>query len=156
MKEERIRYYDVLRVASFFVIMAYHALCEAAGAGLMEQRIPDSLPVIGNVSLVIAAVSVFFMLSGAGLMCKANQDFSVKAFYRKRFARIIVPFWVTIVVGFIALSILRGRTFWMPSDVPLWRWISVCTGIVSFHVPDGTVLSEALSKVDNQSRQVFL
>ncbi len=156
MKEERIRYYDVLRVASFFVIMAYHALCEAAGAGLMEQRIPDSLPVIGNVSLVIAAVSVFFMLSGAGLMCKANQDFSVKAFYRKRFARIIVPFWVTIVVGFIALSILRGRTFWMPSDVPLWRWNAVCTGIVSFHVPDGTVLSEALSKVDNQSRQVFL
>lgn len=130
---KRIRYFDVLRVVAFLIIIVYHTLCVAAGAGIIGAEVPDLSHRLNNVSAVTTAVTVFFMISGAGLMRSSEENFSVRTFYKKRLLRLYIPFWVAAVLGFIALSIIRGKTFLAPEGVSLWKWILTVLGV------DGTL-----------------
>jgi len=53
---------------------------------------------------------VFFMLSGASLSYTAKENFSLAKYYKKRFLRILIPFYILYIVCRIRqLSLLYHR-----------------------------------------------
>ena len=87
---------DILRILALAVILCYHFLADVYQRGLCEIRHPDDHFVIGNINLVIVAVGVFFVLSGAGLVLSLkDRELDIKKFYLGRWKRILIPFYVT-------------------------------------------------------------
>ena len=83
----RIIYYDVLNIMAIIAVISLH--CNGIVHGDPNIR-------AWNTSLIVEcifywAVPIFFMLSGATLM-KYREKYDTKTFFRKRIAKILVPF----------------------------------------------------------------
>ena len=48
-----------------------------------------------NMNIAMLGVAVFFILSGAGLAYSTGENFDIRRFYKKRFIRILIPFYIT-------------------------------------------------------------
>ena len=70
----RYIFMDVLRVVSFLIIILYHFGKELVIRGIADITDPDILMSFGRVHLVMAAVGMFFLLSGAGLGIKYGKS----------------------------------------------------------------------------------
>lgn len=91
MKQERIKYIDVLRVFACYLVIFTHA-------PLPEIGLEDNL-VFTMSRLILASPSseLFLAISGALLLPTYME---MKNFYRKRFTRLVYPvlFWSTIII----------------------------------------------------------
>ncbi len=100
---------NVLRALSMAAIVFYHMIFTLYLYGIRQH---DSIKMLfSNTNMHIAkiGVSLFFILSGCGLMMSSdNDDFSIKNFYKKRFFKILVPFYIVYILYF-AFHIVAGH-----------------------------------------------
>ena len=129
---KKLRYFDFLRAAACCLIVYYHI-----GTGLAEQlsdRMPALPLYIGkNLHVASFAVTVFFMLSGAGLSLSvlAKPLTDLRAFYARRFRRLLVPFYITYACVFLLRLAwhLTDHSPLFPEKVPLWHFVFTLTGL---------------------------
>ena len=134
---KRIKYFDLLRIVCFSFIIFYHMMVQLQINGIYPSE--KVSPYFSNANMHIAtlAVAVFFMLSGAGLAYTTKENFELKKFYQKRFIRLLIPFYIVIVIYAIVLAIIDP--YFKVNHlvgVPKWRIIFTVLGIdewVSMH-----------------------
>lgn len=127
---KRIKYFDLLRVISFILIVYYHMIAQLPVNGICSYG--DIWPFVANENMQIGtfAVAVFFMLSGASLMYTTKDKFRVGSFYVKRFLRLLIPFYVVTFLYYI-VNVIRVRDFAgvYVGGIPVWRWIFTILGM---------------------------
>ena len=136
--KKRIRYFDLLRVISFACIVYYHMVVQMHFSDYWTIDFVEPYFENANMHIATLAVAIFFMLSGAALMYTSQDDFQIGTFYRKRFKRLLVPFYVTNVLYVAARLVQSGGQIEsiLPPDVPKWRLIFTLLGLdewVSMH-----------------------
>lgn len=113
---------DVLRTLSIFAVMLIHVTAPYTTAPFISTNISSWLIEFINQSL-FWCVPVFFMLSGALLL---NQnDFSIRLFYQKRMAKVLIPtlFWSAFFLAYLHVfkdfslfnilgALLKGKPFY--------------------------------------------
>ena len=100
--KKRYNFMNLLRVLSMFAIVFYHMVFTLYLYGIRQH---DSIKVMfcnANMHIAKVGVSLFFILSGCGLMMSSNNDsFSIKEFYKKRFVKILIPFYIVYIFYFV-------------------------------------------------------
>ncbi len=129
---KRFRYFDILRAASCCLIVYYHI-----GTGIRDW-LPDRMPALpqligANLHVAELAVTIFFMLSGAGLALSVRGKTMqrVSDFYLRRFRRLMLPFYLTYAAFFLI------RLFWhladhsplFPAGIPAWYFLFTLLGM---------------------------
>lgn len=111
-RKRRYRY-DVLRVIAAACIVIFHFEAEFIGrniGGGAPSHTGFALNMFGlNLSLGSLSICVFFMLSGM-LSAKDidNPSFKVWPYYRKRFLRLFIPFYIAYFIVY-TMNVLRGN-----------------------------------------------
>ena len=127
---KRIRYFDLLRCISFCFIIFYHMISQLYFSRLFP--LDKVLPFYENDNMNIAmlGVAVFFILSGAGLAYSTGENFDIRRFYKKRFIRILIPFYITYISYFIYKVITTGSfTSFFPPETSAWKIIFTFFGM---------------------------
>ncbi|MBQ3794698.1 MAG: acyltransferase [Butyrivibrio sp.] len=105
------RYYfmNLLRALSMIAIVFYHMVFTLYLYGIRQHESISFFFSNANMHIAKVGVSLFFILSGCGLMMSSDIDsFSIKQFYKKRFIKILIPFYVVYVFTF-AFHIIAGH-----------------------------------------------
>lgn len=99
MKKQRVLYLDLIRIICFLMVTSYHFSYAVKTIGINA----DVELYQGIVHIVWApiAVSSFFMVSGASLIYRYRDTFSLKEFYKKRFFGLYPLFWLAYVFAFL-------------------------------------------------------
>ena len=122
-KENRLVFMDVLRIAAFAVIISYHFFTELYRAGRISFDI-SNLYAGNNMNAVMTAVSLFFLISGAGLAISAGnagvKDW--KRWYSSRFFKLLIPFYIAFLITMICFAV-AARSFDYFRGIPFWRII---------------------------------
>lgn len=134
---KRIKYFDLLRVICFILIIYYHMIAQLPVNGICSYE--DIWPLVANHNMQIGtfAVAVFFMISGASLMHTTKDNLNLGLFYVKRYVRLLIPFYVVTFLYYI-VNAIRVRDFAgvYVGGIPVWRWIFTILGMdewVSMH-----------------------
>ena len=94
---------DRMRVLAFAFIIIYHYIFELEQMGNFDT---DKVRIIqysnSNVHIAMTGVSLFFMISGAGLMLSSMRKCSRKDFYSRRLTKVLIPFYVAEIFALIA------------------------------------------------------
>lgn len=127
---KRIKYFDVLRVICFIIIIFYHMVAQLPINGVCVQEAIDPFVANENMQLGTFAVAVFFMISGASLMYTTQHKFKLIPFYLKRYMRLLIPFYVVTFIHYIYKAIMvRDLAGVYIGGIPVWRWIFTILGI---------------------------
>lgn len=127
---KRIRYFDLLRCISFCFIIFYHMISQLYFSKLFP--LDKILPFYENDNMNIAmlGVAVFFILSGAGLAYSTAENFDIRRFYKKRFIRVLIPFYITYISYFIYKVITTSSfTSFFPPETSSWKIIFTFFGM---------------------------
>lgn len=137
---KRIKYFDLLRVICFLLIIYYHMVAQLPVNGICSYE--QIWPFVANHNMQIGtfAVAVFFMLSGASLMHTTKDDLNVGTFYLKRYVRLLIPFYVVTLLYYI-VNVIRVRDFAgvYVGGIPVWRWIFTVLGMDEWVAMHGIV-----------------
>ncbi len=107
--KKRYNFMNLLRILSMFAIVFYHMVFTLYLYGIRQHDSIKFLFSNANMHIAKVGVSLFFILSGCGLMMSAGDDrFRVKDFYKKRFIKILIPFYV-VYVFYFAYHIVTGH-----------------------------------------------
>lgn len=130
------RYYfmDLLRILSFLIIIGYHFFKDLHLRFSAAVPDPDDLLQFCGIHLVMISVSLFFMISGAGLTLQMNRKSGAegrisvwKDYYAGRFFQIMIPFYVSwLLYAVWKLKETHGAVF---AGIPLWRLAFTVCGI---------------------------
>ena len=97
MKTRRA-YLDRARVLAFACIIFYHITIQLVLDGRIPLEAAEPLYRFRNINIAAFGVQLFFLISGAGLMLSClripEQEHFWADFYKKRFFRILVPFYI--------------------------------------------------------------
>lgn len=130
---KRIYYLDFIRAAATLLIILFHFLAGVEDYQLLQN--PDmfkiggiSLLNIGGVNLTLGnyAVSLFFIISGAGLMQRYGEKLETKEFYRKR-ALSIYPLYYTAFVAAFLIQLIVDKG--LDHGSHLWTFLLTILGI---------------------------
>lgn len=108
--EDKARYISMnqLRVLAFLFIILYHFMVELEQKGNYNFLEKGGVYYANaNLHIAIIGVSLFFMISGAGLMLSSRKHWDIKDFYKKRFTKLLIPFYVVEFFTLIASYVLR-------------------------------------------------
>lgn len=127
---KRIKYFDVLRVICFAIIIFYHMVAQLPINGVCAQEAIAPFVANENMQLGTFAVAVFFMISGASLMYTTQNTFKLIPFYLKRYMRLLIPFYVVTFIHYIYKAIMvRDLAGVYIGGIPVWRWIFTILGV---------------------------
>ena len=99
--KKRYNFMNLLRILSMFAIVFYHMVFTLYLYGIRQHDSIKFLFSNENMHIAKVGVSLFFILSGCGLMMSSDNDsFRIKDFYKKRFIKILIPFYVVYVFYF--------------------------------------------------------
>lgn len=138
---KRIWFLDIIRVIAFSLIIFYHMTVQLALDGICDMNNITPLFLNKNLHIATLGVSLFFMISGAGLMLESSQTFHLKEYLEKRFIRIFIPFYI-VYIGVLCIKLVCCdlNDIFLPG-VPLYRvvytvfavdtYLSTC-GILTF------------------------
>lgn len=130
---KRIRYFDLLRCTCFCFIIFYHLLFQLYLSGICPVERLNPLFSNSNMHLATLGVAVFFMLSGASLSYTAKENFSLAKYYKKRFLRILIPFYILYIVYFLFLLFQSHSVHNIfPEGIPAWRIVFTFLGMDSW------------------------
>lgn len=93
MKRERVLYLDIIRIIGFLVITAYHFSVAVGVHGIAASYI-DIYVGFNSFRWGPIALFCFFMVSGAALIYRYEEELSLKEYYKKRFLGIFPLFWL--------------------------------------------------------------
>lgn len=113
---------------AFLFIIAYHFMIELDLKGVYDFP-ADGGTVSPNLHIAELGVSLFFFISGAGLMLSSkDRQFKPVSFYKKHYLRLLAPFWVVWFCYFLFL--IATRRCW-PFDpiIPKWRILFTVAGM---------------------------
>lgn len=104
----RYRFISVLRLLSLMGVVYYHTLVTLQLQGIRLKETIEPLHSNQNMNFPAIGVGLFLMLSGGGLMMssKKKANFSVMDFYKGRFLRILIPFYISYIVYAIYLFLI--------------------------------------------------
>lgn len=132
-KNDRIYYLDFIRVIATFLVILYHFLSAVETYGLLHN--PDAFCVgdisllhLGGINITLGnyAVSLFLIVTGAGLMSAYPEAFDVKDFYKRR-ARTIYPvYYLSFIVAFLFNIVLKHG---MEHGAPVWSFLLTVFGV---------------------------
>ena len=102
---------DLVRLLSMLGIVYYHMVMALYLCGIRQLSSVSPLFETPNMHIATVCVGLFFMISGAGLMLssKDREHFSLKDYYKKRFLRILVPFYLVYVLYLVSFMLLTGQ-----------------------------------------------
>lgn len=127
---KRIRYFDILRSVSFIFIIFYHMMVQLYLSDICSYQKVSPFFENNNMHIATLGVAVFFMLSGASLMYTTSGKFDIKEFYKKRFVKILIPYYIAFGV-YMLLVIFMNRSVHgiFPPGTPAWRIIFTFLGM---------------------------
>ena len=111
MMKKRYDFMDVIRFLSMAGIVYYHLLATLYLCGIRQYESISPFFENNNIHVATVGVGLFFMISGAGLMLstKDKEHLNLKEYYKKRFFRVLVPFYVVYVLDLIAILLLSNE-----------------------------------------------
>lgn len=127
---KRIHYLDILRVLSFLCVVYFHMMIQLTTDEL--RFYVDVAPFFENpnMNIVMLAVAIFFILSGASLVYTTRERFDVKRYYKRRITRVWIPLMLVYVMCFIAYCVLnRGLPNVFQAGTPAWRFVFTLLGV---------------------------
>lgn len=124
--KKRLYFMDYLRIAAFALVMIYHMLVQLALDGICPLAVVEPLYTGKNLHMATLGVTLFFMISGFGLMLSSESSFDWKTFYVKRFVRIIIPFYV-VYSGVLLCKMIFFQEYVFEGNTPVWRWVFTLT-----------------------------
>lgn len=131
--KQRIYYLDFIRTIATFLIILFHFLAGVESYGLLQNadvfKIGNiSLLNLGGVNLTLGnyAVSLFFIISGAGLMYVYQEKLDLKQFFRKRAAAIYPLYYIAFTAVFLLRIILTQK---LEHGIPTWTYLLTLLGI---------------------------
>ncbi len=108
------RYYfmDVIRIVSMLAIVFYHMVITLSENGIRQLDSITFMYETPNMHIATVGVGLFFMISGAGLMYSSmhKQDFNLKDYYKKRFIKILIPFYLVYLLWLLSFMLLSGES----------------------------------------------
>lgn len=123
-KKSRLGYLDVLRALAMLPVVAAHYIDALGSVGVTCPF--NILPIkpfgvyLGNVG-----VSVFFIVSGASLMCVyGGRKLQTGQYFKKRFLGILPMFWIAYIVAFVFFRAWNN----FPGTEP-WKAIFTLLGV---------------------------
>lgn len=127
-KKQRFHYIDALRVSALFLIILYHYEVDIISSGLcnlMEFGIGYDT---ANIHMAKVGVTLFFMVSGFGLMYSSRESFSGKEFAKKRMSRILIPFYAVSLLVFLCKAVMTGGVVF-EKEIPMWHILYTILGL---------------------------
>ncbi|MBR1622925.1 MAG: acyltransferase [Pseudobutyrivibrio sp.] len=130
-KNVKYRAMNWMRVMAFLFIIVYHFMVELEQKG--NYSFDSSLIYYSNSNLHIAiiGVSLFFMISGAGLMLSSMRKWDIKDFYRRRFTKLLIPFYIVELFTLVASFAIKQE--W----IAYFPFISKGKAILNLFAMDG-------------------
>ena len=142
---------NIIRVLAFALIIVYHFILEMSSKSIIGAGIPYAGP---NMHMATLGVGLFFMISGAGLMLSTKpagpagkaageakaQSAGIKAagkpagqpdwkaYYLKRFVRIMIPFYLAY-LGCLLIMLLMRHPLPFDGSTPPWTAILTVLGV---------------------------
>jgi len=99
---------NYLRVLAFAFIIVYHFMVELEQKGNYNFLEKGTVYYSNsNLHIAIIGVSLFFMISGAGLMLSSKKHWDIKDFYKRRFLKLLIPFYVVELFTLVASYVLK-------------------------------------------------
>lgn len=94
--KKRVFYLDFIRALSVIFIIVFHFNCVIGAHGVYQnvERIPIIFYQYKNGNLGQIGVSLFFIISGGGLMLTRQHEFKTKEYVKKRFFAIFPMFYL--------------------------------------------------------------
>ncbi len=99
MKKERVLYLDLIRIVCFLMVTSFHFSVAVKTFGINADV--EFYQGIVHIVWGPIAVSCFFMVSGAALIYRYGENFSLKEFYKKRFFGLYPLFWLAYLFAFL-------------------------------------------------------
>lgn len=134
--KKKYSFMTVLRVLSMVAIVFYHMVFTLYIYGI--RQIDSIRFLFENTNMHIAKVGVglFFMLSGSGLfLSDKDKEFSAKEFYKKRFVKIMIPFYI-VYVCYFAFLVATGHLLlndpFSGKDLKPWSFIYTIFGMDAY------------------------
>lgn len=95
-------YLDLIRVVCFLMVTSFHFafMVTEFGIDAAVDNYREIIHVI-HIGWGAIAVSCFFMVSGAALICRYRDNFSLKDYYKKRFFGLYPLFWLAYLFAFL-------------------------------------------------------
>lgn len=126
MEKKRWNYIDALRVLSLLMIVLYHYEVELGSGG--QVQVPEYMYAGKNLHMAMIGVSLFFMISGFGLIYENRNGFCLKTYIKKRFIRIMIPFYVvSLLAVFGKMMFMAGPVF--EETIPKWHIVFTLLGL---------------------------
>ncbi len=135
--QKRYDFMNVLRALSMIAIVFYHMVFTLYLYGIRQLDSIRFLFENANMHIAKVGVCLFFMLSGAGLMLSESNTsksgaFSIKSFYKKRFIKILVPFYIVYLCYFAFLLITGNISLNNPfagKELKPWSFLYTILGM---------------------------
>lgn len=100
MQKKRVLYLDLIRIVCFLMVTSFHFAVIAEAYGI--KAVLGFYRELMEIGWGAIAVSCFFMVSGAALIYRYRESFSLKEFYKKRFLGLYPLFWLAYLFAFLA------------------------------------------------------
>lgn len=98
-------------------------------------KILENLILRPNMNLGMIACGLFVLISGATLALKGREE-EPMSFYKKRFIRVLIPFYIAYIIYFI-IKALTYKTIFIYGGIPKWRFIFTLLGIDEYLAANG-------------------
>ena len=98
-------------------------------------KILETLIIRPNMNLGMIACGLFVLISGATLALKGREEEPL-AFYKKRFIRVLVPFYIAYIIYFL-IRVFTYKTIFIYGGVPKWKFIFTIFGIDEYLAANG-------------------
>lgn len=109
----RIKYLDLLRFLGFFIVFTFHVIIDMHIHEMHDfSFFLNNIYARPNFNFGMIGMIFFFLASGASLTMSANKNKKnyLFDFYKKRFFKLLIPFYVTYILYFIIRVILHRTT----------------------------------------------
>ena len=126
--KQRFHYIDALRACALFLIILYHYEVDIITSGLCNLMDFGIGYETANIHMAKVGVTLFFMVSGFGLMYSSLDSFSLKEFVKKRVLRIYIPFYVVSLLVFLCKAVMTGGAVF-ENEIPTWHVIFTVLGL---------------------------
>ncbi|MBP3459966.1 MAG: acyltransferase [Lachnospiraceae bacterium] len=135
---KKIYFLDVLRLIAFVFIIVYHFIVELEIRAIYDFKEVGIVYLNENMHIATLGVALFFMISGAGLMLSTKDGLDLKIYYKKRFWRIFIPFYIVYMSYMLFLFAIKGGSPFA-EGIPVWRFIFTLMGMDQYLATCGQI-----------------